>query len=122
MKKLTLNEAWNRCLAMWKWIDKQIEKGPDLDVEELKEKWLRTKQKKYDVYDLISDCFFCEYDAQQDDSCNCSFCPGKLISKSFKCIHTEYNYEYQPRKFYKKLLQLNEERLKGKKNGKLHRS
>lgn len=112
MKKLTLNQAWNRCLAMWKWIDKQVQKGTDLGVEELKAQWIKTQQGKYVINDLNGNCFFCEYASQQSELYDCGPCPGRLADKRFSCTEPSYNYEYKPRKFYKKLLKLDKKRKK----------
>lgn len=113
-RKLTLNEAWDRCLAMWKWIAKQDDVS---DVDRLKRQWLRTQQKKYRVYELSAACFFCEYAVQNregpDDNI-CLLCPGVLIDEEFWCVRSKYSCEYEPRAFYKKLVELNNERLKRK--------
>jgi len=111
-KKLTLSEAWNRCLAMWKWIDKQIVKGTDLKTEKLKRKWLKTQQKKYKLDNLRMNCFFCEYGKQHKEwyQHDCESCPGRLINRKFHCSNASYHYYDRPRKFYKKLLELNEKR------------
>lgn len=105
---MTLNQTWKNCLRMWKWIVKQVKKGRT-NVENLKEEWLEEHEF---TNPLWSDCFFCDYDAQHssgNDEC-CSKCPGRLVSKSFNCMESGYDYQDRPEKFYQKLLQLDAKR------------
>lgn len=103
---MTLNQIWKNCLRMWKWIDKVW--APGMDVVSMKEEWLREHMP--DVW-LMSNCFFCEYNEDHQKRMGCGACPGKLVSKSFHCYdHPTYHHEKYPKKFYKKLLQLDAKR------------
>jgi len=61
---------------------------------------------------INSACFFCEYkdENETDEDEDCAICPGVLVSPRFFCQNKSYPYDSKPRKFYKKLLQLNEKR------------
>ena len=107
MKKYTLNQTWKHCLAMWKWIAKEIKTGSTKCVELLKVQWL--EDNGFD--DIYMDCFFCHYDTQRNGWL-CDDCPGKKVSGRFNCIWETCHYYDEPVKFYKKLLQLNRKRLK----------
>ena len=113
MKKLTINETWEQCLAMWKWISRRCEKGkvylgssnhvPNLKVEYLNDIGIR---------DMSGDCFFCDMSTPNDDlSFDCNNCPAKKVDRHFDCCSGEYNFEYSPRLFYAKLKELNKIRL-----------
>ena len=105
---MTLNKTWKECLRMWKWIVKQVDKGDETGVEALKKEWLRTHG--YDEY-VSGSCFFCDYDRLNgDDNHYCASCPGRLVLESFSCTDTFYNYYNKPKKFYKKLLELDAKR------------
>lgn len=114
MKRLTLAQTWKECLRMWKWISEQPMPKYDLldNIENLKEQWLN--EHDYILSTMDSDCFFCNYASEHetinDNDC-CQNCPGRLVSKSFSCIDYRYRYDEQPKKFYKKLVQLNKKRL-----------
>lgn len=110
-KKLTLNQTWKYCLEMWEWVAEQIKQGTDLDVDALKEKWLR---KYTHIRSLYNDCFFCEYLKRHCTEGDCSTCPGKLVNKRFYCNNQTYHYDRKPLKFYQKLVKMNEKRLKDK--------
>jgi hypothetical protein len=123
MKRLTLDQTWDECLAMWEWISRKC-KGKSREwcsrnEYKLKREWLEShgfasetgKESKSPA--PTNDCFFCEYDNKRpdvfiDDSC---CCPAKKIDKSFDCMDKEYNYSYHPRQFYAKLKELNAIRL-----------
>jgi hypothetical protein len=113
-KKLTLNKAWELCLEMWKDIAKTAGEAKIFDVEEFKLQWMEEHFIDYRPHDINHQCFFCQYDKDG----NCENCPGVLIEPCFDCMTTDYNYEYKPIKFYKKLQQLNRKRLKAKENEK----
>ena len=110
-KKLTLNQTWTLCLRQWKWIIKQLDAGSVECIANLKEQW--TKQNEYGINRINANCFFCEYASRHLD-CTQS-CPGKLVSKQFDCENSSYIYRIKPRKFYKKLLELNKKRIKEQK-------
>lgn len=107
-KKLTLNRTWKLCLAMWKWITETWK--PGMNVYYLKGQWLQAHD--YEIKNIISDCFFCNYDVnhRKDEEFECSSCPGKLVSKRFNCCRLSYCHNIKPLKFYKKLLQLDAKR------------
>lgn len=109
-EKLTLNQTWKYCLAMWKWIAKKAEQDSELNVDDLKSEWLKKHPRFGKVY---NDCFFCEYLEQHPttDDESCPTCPGRLVSKRFNCMdNVTYNFSYKPIKFYQKLVELNEKR------------
>ncbi|MAF25285.1 hypothetical protein CL634_06885 [bacterium] len=113
MKKMSLEDTWYNCLKMWKWIAGQIKKDENLDVDVLKEKWL----KKYKFSAVHANCFFCEYIAKRDDVF-CRKCPGCKVDKEFDCRSVKYYYFHKPVAFYEKLVELNKIREKSKKNKK----
>lgn len=107
-KKLTLEQTWKHCLAMWKRITKKVEQNTNLNVGDLKEEWMK-KHPRFKK--LLNDCFFCEYtEITNWGDPNCTQCPGKLVSKNFDCESIPYDYANEPIKFYQKLLELNEKR------------
>ncbi len=114
MKKLTVNETWVLCLAMWKWISRRCKKGKvysfdDTHVRDLKYQWM--KNNGYEG--ITEDCFFC-YKAYVGRSYRCNNCPGKNIDYSFRCADDDYEWERMPRLFYAKLKELNKIRLERK--------
>ena len=115
-KKLTLNQTWTLCLRQWKWIIEQLDKGSDETNENsvvlLKLKW--AKQNGYENK-ISAACFFCEYVSRRGLDCATKECPGQLVSQQFQCENSSYAYYSKPRKFYKKLLELNEKRKKEQK-------
>jgi len=118
MKKMTLDETWDKCLRMWKWIAKEEKrKGNRILVDALKQSWLLNHG--YQTKDIEADCFFCEYcrthESKNSDSTRCVLCPGKKVDKSFHCASIRYHYAHRPIAFYKKICELNRIRLKGKK-------
>ena len=102
MKKLTLNETWEQCLKMWRWIVRQP--YPKC-VGELKKEWLE----KNGFKDVDDDCFFCDY-ANRYSGCEMS-CPADKIDKSFCCGDYDYHWSHKPAAFFRKITQLNEKRL-----------
>jgi ribosomal protein S14 len=111
-KKLTLDETWELCLKMWKWIDEGTngnEYNLDSPVEELKGVWLDG----HHIDEITGDCLFCSYKHSHggDALDDCSKCPAKKVDKSFTCLSEECNYKYRPRAFYRKLVALNKKRL-----------
>ena len=111
MKQLTLNQAWKKCLAHWKYVIKHWGEGKD--VSELKDEYLDEFEKEGE---LLNDCYFCEYNEQQREETDpgeegtCLQCPGKLVSARFDCHARAYHYWNKPLKFYRKLLELDKKR------------
>lgn len=107
MKNLTLNQAWTLCLEQWAWIIEQLDAGSKESIADLKAKWIDKEG-----YKVHSDCFFCQYDPCTAGSM-CQECPGILVSPKLKhhwCTNKSYCWCDKPRKFYAKLLELNEKR------------
>ena len=110
MKRLTLDQTWEQCLAMWKWISRQCinKKRPSwYFVETLKMEWLHTKGIEH--YELDHDCYFCEHDLNHRGMCGS--CPARKIETGFHCDNNEYSWMRHPRLFYAKLKELNKIRL-----------
>lgn len=108
-KKLTLNEAWEKCMAMWDWLVQNPEKSK------------RDYINKFGGHAYLkNDCYFCEYAVQNDgffDVYNkhrtepmyelCSQCPGYLVSKTFCCEgYPSYDWDANSKGFFRKLKQL----------------
>lgn len=116
--KMTLNKTWIECLRMWKWIAEVWKKG-NL-VGDLKRQWLR----EHDYKKISLSCFFCEYDINPPRDLEsaaigltnggCSHCPGCFVDPGFTCDHADYAWDYKPKAFYAKLVQLNKKRLEKK--------
>ena len=113
-KKMTLAQTWKNCLRMWKWVVKEYDKkDKDWKVwgsgQDLKIDWID----EHPEYDYLADyCFFCEWSVKHrvDGEYFCSNCPGRMVNKKFDCLDDSYHYSRKPKKFYKKLLQLDEKR------------
>jgi len=113
IRELSLEEAWEKCLEMWKWISEVIAKSPiRLVVIEMKHIWLLEHDPEMD--NMASGCYFCEFRLQNStNGYSCDGCPAKLIDPEFHCMAVlEYNHEHEPVKFYQKLVELNELRKK----------
>ena len=106
--KLTLNQTWKECLRMWKWIDGEIKKDNTQCVAALKWAWLGNNG--YEPEKVEATCFFCDWCVQNGGGCSSALCPGKQVSKRIGCDNSANGYDTKPRKFYKKLLQLNAKR------------
>ncbi len=121
MKRLTLDETWVLCLAMWKWIAKEgraaTKAGIVWDVCELKREWVDIHG--FEKIKIYHNCFFCEYahhySYEDIRGEGCNLCPARKIDKEFDCHNDEYYYFCYPIAFYKKLLALNKIRLAKKK-------
>ena len=117
MKRLTLDQTWTKCLAMWKWIAKEYAKDDsDDDVGTLKNKW----RKAHGNDALVHNCYFCEYDSQHemDDDCDCKKCPAASLVEDFEefwCQWEEHNCSFDPIAFYAELRRLKRIYEKGKK-------
>ena len=113
--KLSLDKTWTECLRMLKWISRKS--LTTSDVSDLKEQYL--EQTKYENKITIHDCFFCNYALNhckdKDNDRLCNLCPALKYDKDFHCMDILYDYSRHPRKFYKKLKELNKIRLAGKK-------
>ena len=110
-KRYTVDETWELCLKMWKWISRQCKGRSEgwcrKNVDLLKRQWLVTNG--FTVGDIENDCFFCEYATSGLDSCRS--CPTKAIERNSHCMNSENHFEIIPRKFYAELRRLNKIRL-----------
>ena len=108
---MNLDETWELCLKMWKWIAKNS-KG--YDVTGLKSQWIEDSE--FCENPPVDNCFFCEYNKKRGggirDGEDCHLCPGKRVDKSFNCMERDICYDTYPDKFYKKLKELNKKRTK----------
>ena len=110
MKRLNLDETWRLELKMFKWIAKECPSTRSkIRVVDLKEKWLD----KHHCKDVLENCSFCHYTKRYvlNGGFSCRSCPGSKIDTSFSCDVDKYHYQYQPKKFYEKLKNLNKTRL-----------
>lgn len=105
---MTLDETWELCLQMWKWIAEEWKPGKS--VHRLKAEWL--ERHGHTISLTADDCFFCQY-AQAHKGCYKS-CPGELIENGWGCTTVEHNYETRPKEFYVELVRLNTIRLEKK--------
>jgi len=112
MKKITLNETWKRCLAMWQWIVKELKARPEADISELKEEWV-DKNHPEDLAGTL--CYFCDWHnahrkAKGQGCClGCPGCPGCLVSPRFNCYKAGWGTN--PARFLRTLKRLNKKRL-----------
>ena len=116
MKKLTLDETWELCLEIWRWVVREKKKRPEVDVWDLKLEWLA----KFRPNDRLEcECYFCEYAGHRvsGDMCRNGWvgCPGKLVHRQFDCCAESYHFESRPAAFLRKLESLNKKRLAAKK-------
>lgn len=116
-KRMTLDETWDRCLEMWKWVSKRAGHNSEpYTTAVLKEQWFeKSRFKKH----RTEDCFFCDYasEARNGPYQGCQECPGKKVISGFHCEKRKtYHWGYKPVAFYNKLVSLNRKRLKGKKH------
>ncbi len=121
MKKLTLDQTWEQCLAMWKWVSRQClgksVQWCEKEVDDLKDKWL--EENGLQNCHISQDCFFCDYTTPKgQDGFDCFRCPGKKVDSSFTCLNCpDFEcdcgafFASHPRKFYAKLKELNKIRL-----------
>lgn len=103
MKKLTLEDAWWYCLDQW---DFMKELGYE-DVGETKRLYLE----KHGLERVRGNCFFCEYDIQNNDREDCSQCPATMVDEIFCCNDAGYNFYDDPAEFHKRIISLNKRRL-----------
>lgn len=114
MKKLSLNETWDLCLKMWKWIAKEKRADNKLSVDSLKTEWLQNHGFEKDS--VYNDCFFCVYEETHTRTVipkanGCPACPGTKVDLFFNCMDFDYHYDKYPVKFYNKLRALNKIRM-----------
>ena len=110
-KKLTkselaaLNRAWKRCIKMWTFIAKDLEKS-DSDVYELKDQW--AYEHDHDKLRAHHNCHFCAYAKSHIlDDYNCKHsCPGKMVDPDFRCQGRRWDWRKKPVAFYERLLVL----------------
>ena len=109
MTTKTLNQTWDLCLQMWKWIAETYD--GTISVWALKQTWLNDNG--FADIKLYGNCFFCGYDSGCGfDSDNpCRNCPGRLVDPDFYCAHPNYNFRDKPVEFYNELLRLNQIRI-----------
>ena len=108
MKRLTLDQTWEQCLKMWRWIVRQ---PCPRDVDALKTQWLEKNGFNY----VQAGCFFCEF-TQKDEAC--SRCPGAKVDRDFRCWDEDYEWEEKPAAFLREITELNKIRLTKKKGKK----
>ena len=105
--RMTLNNAWRECLAMYKWVAGCWLLTGD-PVSSLKRRWLKAHGYKQD--ELSGDCFFCEYDVRHRGE-GCKNCPAVLVDEDFKCVTPTHRWCTKPVEFYLKMGRLNKIRL-----------
>ncbi len=122
MKKLTLDQTWSRCLAMWRWIGRQVKAGSSgVGLLSLKQMWLCDNHA--DEHPM-NDCYFCEwarshsFEPATNRKAKCSACPAAAVDPKFYCMSEAYDYLDRPAAFLRKLEELNAKRLAAKKAAK----
>ena len=101
MKKLTLDQTWDLCLQMWKWIVEEWKKDSkdnkdSENVEDLKYAWLDNHG--YNAETIAHQCFFCEYTASHVKKRvlgydrYCDLCPGRKVDATFDCLRDPVYY------------------------------
>lgn len=98
--KITLDEAWWKCLKQWGKIARDIRNGSTEDVQDLK-----YRHKSGD-----NTCMFCAYNLE-NDFLSCASCPGKLVDITFSCHKKGCHFLNHPLLFHAKLIELNNKRL-----------
>lgn len=117
--QFTLDETWELCLRMWKWIAEHYDPrdknndGSDC-VDRLKDVWL--EENGYGDTNLKHECFFCQYASEEEEILiridgkegrRCPTCPARAMCSTFHCEnYTSYCWHDKPKKFYKKLVML----------------
>ncbi len=113
---MTLNETWEECLRMWKWISRNAWRYPS--IQHAKCRWLELNGYDLDKKWLVDECFFCEYATKAAKRGKklgpCKYCPAAKVESGFTCGRTPAWYE-NPKAFYLKLVELNKIRLGEKK-------
>lgn len=107
MKRLTIDETWEQCLAMWKWISEKCE-GMDIGgtvIDQIKVEYMESNGMKED--EVLCDCFFCDECSQACDECQFAIYAGEHCT-------VENLYSEDPVAFYAELKRLNKIRLERK--------
>lgn len=109
---LNLNETWELCIKMWKWIAKVYDGS--VSVNTLKAQWMR----KHGFKGIMHNCFFCDWQIEMleefEELRNMSYpckilCPAKLASDEFAgCESSKYPYDDNPRAFYQEIKRIYE--------------
>ena len=112
-----LNQSWENCLTMWKWVSGNLPRGfaklnrtDKLDViNKLKRKWLIANG--FEGNRVLQDCFFCEFSSIDGDIL-CGRCPGRLADRDFHCNRCADSISWilNPKNFYKNLVKLDKNR------------
>ena len=100
--KITLDEAWCKCLNQWDKVARDIRNGSTESVSDLKFKYMAEGGES---------CMFCAYNEEQK-AAGCQHCPGHLVDPAFHCMGTKYDYRFHPILFHAKLIELNGKRLR----------
>lgn len=110
--KRDLNETWELCMKMWKWIVKVYDSS--VSVNTLKARWMQ----KHGFEGIECNCFFCdwreeiveEFEELQDILNPCKIlCPAKIASNEFTgCCSKKYHYEINPKAFYQEIKRIYE--------------
>lgn len=108
---LTLDEAWDKTLAMWtriaeQWLAMNAAGEPYRSVAELKDAWMWSNHPHDEP---ASDCYFCEYDDEhmESDQDACDNCPARLVDPVFDCCNPDYPFDTDPPAFVAKIQELN---------------
>ena len=99
--KLTLDQAWTRCLPMWREIVAELKNRPNGDVIDLKHEYFEKHDPDANMY---GECYFCEYVFRHGGGCE--VCPGALIDPQFNCYADEYHWFAKPVAFLHKIEEL----------------
>ncbi len=99
---ISLDETWEFCIKMTKWIAEEMRRDSSQRVGTLKKAYLA--QNHPDLH-LCNNCFFCDYDDDNDNECKA--CPARLVESSFDCRNDAYNYYWRATDFHKELVRLN---------------
>jgi len=106
-RKVSLDEAWEKCIEAWEKITKDYNKKRG-SIRELKFKHVPPSVERR--------CWFCEYAAQQhkNRATCCTKCPLALIETGLRCNRARLNYLSDPKGFLKEIKKLNTKRKKEK--------
>ena len=116
---LTLDQTWDLCLCMWRWVVAQLKAGTDMTVDELKCLWLTGhgfKEKGWPIHG----CFFCDYGAEGLVGVDCTGercrrCPIPFKNKPYQCEKSRgLNWVLRPKLFLAGLESLNRKRMEVK--------
>ena len=97
---MTLNECWENCEAMWKWIAEVWQ--PSDDVDDLKHEWMVV----HGFSNIPDNCFFCDW-----AEANCFKCPGAKVDPHFDCSRIDHHFRKRPVEFYNEIVRINKIRL-----------